>query len=546
MLDPGVFVVKNSKKILFLILSVFAAVFIAGCSPSSSKPAATGQVIKYNIGAEPATLDPALSSGLTEQTVANALLEGLVRLDKDGLPAPGVAKSWDISPDQRTYTFHLRECSWSNGEALTAHDFVYSWLRVLAPETASPYAYQLFYVVNGKEFNSGEVKDPASVGIRAEGKDRLVVTLKDPVPYFLSLTAFPTLFPVPESAVSLDPAGWTQTPAGFAGNGPFKLTAWEHNKQILLEKNDHYWDSENVKLKNLVITLVDDSNTELAMFESGQIDIAETPPYREVERLAKSGRLKLSPDLSNEYYMFNTKLKPFDNVQVRKALSLAIDREALVTSLTKSGEKAAYAFVPPGVSGPAPGQDFRNLGEKIIEGFNPAEAKKMLAEAGFPEGRDFPKIKLLLDNNQNHKAVAEAITGMWCDHLGVQSEIIEQEYKVYLSTMFEKDYQVARVGWIADYNDPMTFLDMWIKGSDNNLAEWENADYDRLIGMAMGTAKGATRSEALFEAEKILMDELPVVPIYYYTNPYLEKETIKDVIHPSFAFYAEFKWAYVE
>jgi oligopeptide transport system substrate-binding protein len=539
--------VKFNNKVLFFILCIFALVFIAGgCSPSSSQPAAAEQVIRYNIGAEPATLDPALSTGMTEQTVANALLEGLVRLDKDGLPSPGVAESWETSPDCRTYTFNLRECYWSNGELLTADDFVYSWLRLLSPETASPYAYQLFYLVNGQEYNSGEVKDPASVGVRAEGKDRLVVTLKDPVPYFLSLTAFPALFPVPESAVSEDPDGWTLTPAGFTGNGPFKLASWEHNKQIVLEKNDRYWDRENVKLEKLVITLVADSNTELAMFENGQIDIAETPPYREMERLAESGELKVSPDLSNEYYMFNTKVKPFDQVLVRRALSLAIDRESLVTNLTKSGERAAYAFVPPGVEGPAPGQDFRSLGERLTGGFNPGEARKLLAEAGFPEGRGFPVIQLLLDDNQNHKAVAEAITGMWQEHLGIQSKIIEQEYRVYLSTMFAKDYQVARVGWIADYNDPMTFLDMWVTGNDNNLADWENAEYDRLIGAAAGEVDRAVRNGLMFEAERILMDQLPVVPVYYYTNPYLERDTVKGVIHPSFAIFAEFKWAYVE
>ena len=537
---------KSKNKLVFYILSVIALIYIAGCSPSSSKPASTEQLIRYNIGAEPATLDPALSSGMTEQTVANALLEGLVRLDQDGLPAPGMAKSWDVSPDYKTYTFHLRECSWSNGEPLTAGDFVYAWLRALSPETACPYAYQLFYLVNGKEFNSGEVTDPSSVGVRAEGKDRLVVNLKDPVPYFLSLTAFPTLFPVPENVVSRDPAGWLRAPEGLVCNGPFKLTAWEHNKQILLAKNNQYWDRENVKLEKLIITLVDDSNTELAMFEKGQIDIAETPPYREIERLAESGLLKLSPDLSNEYYMFNTEVKPFDQVLVRKALSLAIDRESLVTNLIKSGEKAAYAFVPPGVEGPAPGRDFRSHGEKLIGGFNPAVAKGLLAEAGFPEGRGFPKIKVLLDNNQNHKAVAEAITGMWLEHLGVQSEIAEQEYRVYLNTMFRKDYQVARVGWVADYNDPMTFLDMWVTDSDNNLANWANAQYDQLIDKALGAGDRPTRNELMFEAEKILMNEQPVIPIYYYTNPYLERETIKGVIHPSFAFFADFKWAYVE
>jgi oligopeptide transport system substrate-binding protein len=538
--------VKFNNKVIIFILGILTFVLIAGCSPSSAPPAAPEQVIRYNIGAEPATLDPALSSGMTEYTVANALLEGLVRLDRDGQPSPGVAESWEISPDGKTYTFKLRECYWSNGEPLTADDFVYAWLRLLSPETASPYAYQLFYLVNGREYNAGEVKDPASVGVRAEGKDRLVVNLKAPVPYFLALTAFPALFPVPEGVVSRDPGGWTLTPGGFAGNGPFKLAAWEHNKQIVLEKNGHYWDRENVKLEKLVITLVSDSHTELAMFEKGQIDIAETPPYREIERLAQGGQLQVSPDLSNEYYMFNTKVKPFDQVLVRKALSLAIDREALVTSLTKGGEMAAYAFVPPGVQGPAPGQDYRSLGAKLIEGFNPAEAKRLLAEAGFPEGRDFPVIELLLDDNQNHKAVAEAITGMWREHLGVQSKIVEQEYRVYLNTMFARDYQVARVGWIADYNDPMTFLDMWVTGNDNNLADWENAEYDRLIGSATGSGDRAVRNGLMFEAEKILMDELPIVPIYYYTNPYLERESVKGVIHPSFGILAEFKWAYVE
>lgn len=537
---------KFNNKVIIFILGILFLVFIAACSTSPAPPAAPEQVIRYNIGAEPATLDPALSSGMVEQTVANALLEGLVRLDKDGHPSPGVAESWEISPDGKTYTFKLRECFWSNGEPLTADDFVYSWLRLLSPETASPYAYQLFYLVNGREYYAGEVKDPASVGVRAEGKDRLVVNLKAPVPYFLALTAFPALFPVPESMVSRDPEGWTLAPGKFAGNGPFKLAAWEHNKQIILEKNEHYWDRENVRLEKLVITLVSDSHTELAMFENDQIDIAETPPYREIERLAQSGQLKVSPDLSNEYYMFNTKVKPFNQVLVRKALSLAIDREALVTNLTKGGERAAYAFVPPGVEGPAPGHDYRSLGEKLIEGFNPAEAKRLLAEAGYPEGRGFPVIELLLDDNQNHKAVAEAITGMWREHLGIESKIVEQEYRVYLNTMFARDYQVARVGWIADYNDPMTFLDMWVTGNDNNLADWENAEYDRLIGSAAGSGDRAARSELVFEAEKILMDELPVVPIYYYTNPYLEKERVKGVIHPSFAILAEFKWAYVE
>jgi oligopeptide transport system substrate-binding protein len=347
---------------------------------------------------------------------------------------------------------------------------------VLDPETASPYAYQLYYLANGEAFNAGEIEDPAQVGVRAEGKDKLVVTLEEPVPYFLSLTAFPTLFPVNKNAVEKDSEGWAQDPATFAGNGPFKMTSWEHNKQFILEKNERYWDKDNVKLNSLVVTLVDDSNTELAMFESGQIDIAETPPYREVERLAKNNLLKMTPDLSNEFYMFNTNIAPFNDVRVRQALSLAVDREALVSKVTMGGEKAAYAFVPPGVIGPAQGKEFRSMGEKLIAGFNPDEAKKLLAEAGFPEGRGFPKVEILITNNQNHRPVAEAITGMWKDNLGIESEIVEQEYKVYFDTLDERDYQVARVGWNADYNDPMTFLDLWETDGSNNQADWSSEE----------------------------------------------------------------------
>ncbi|MDD4237266.1 MAG: peptide ABC transporter substrate-binding protein [Desulfotomaculaceae bacterium] len=535
------------NKLTRLLLYICLVVMAAGCSPSkptTSQPAQ--QTIRYNIGAEPATLDPALSSGVTEQTLENALLEGLVRMDRDGKPSPGMAKSWEVSADGRIYTFTLRESNWTNGEPLTAEDFVYSWRRVLDPETASPYAYQLYYLVNGEAFNAAKIKDPAEVGVRAEGKDKLIVTLNEPVPYFLSLTAFPTLFPVNKKAVEGDSTGWAQNPATFTGNGPFKLTTWEHNKQFILEKNEHYWDQDSVQLKSLVVTLVDDANTELAMFESGQIDIAETPPYREMERLAKDNLLKLSPDLSNEFYMFNTNLTPFNDVRVRQALSLAIDREALVSKVTLSGEKAAYAFVPPGVNGPATGSEFRSLGEKLIAGFNPSEAKKLLAEAGYPEGRGFPKVKLLISNNQNHRFVAEAITGMWQESLGIEAEIIEQEYKVFYETLDERDYQVARVGWNADYNDPMTFLDLWEKAGPNNQADWTNEGYDRLLKQARETKDSAARMDALFEAEKILMSEQPLIPIYYYTNPYLEKDNIREVIHPSFAFFADFKWAFVD
>jgi oligopeptide transport system substrate-binding protein len=535
-----------NKLARLLIIYFFVVVLVAGCSPSKPSPEQpVQQTIRYNIGAEPDTLDPALSSGVTEQTLENALLEGLVRLDRDGKPSPGVARSWEVSEDGRVYTFYLRESYWTNGEPVTAGDFVYAWRRVLDPQTASPYAYQLYCLVNGEAFNAGEITDPAEVGVRAEGTDRLIVTLKEPVPYFLSLTAFPTLFPVNKNAVEKDSTGWAQNPATYVGNGPFKMTAWEHNKQILLEKNESYWDKDSVKLTDLVVTLVEESNTELAMFENDQIDIAETPPYREVERLARADLLKVSPDLSNEFYLFNTSLPPYNDVRVRQALSLAIDREALVSKVTMGGEKAAYAFVPPGVNGPATGREFRSLGEKLIPGYDPAEAKKLLAEAGYPEGRGFPTVQLLVSNNQNHRAVAEAITGMWQENLGIKSEIIEQEYKVFYQTIYEENFQVARMGWNADYNDPMTFLDMWVKDGSNNQSGWGNETYDQLIAEARSTNDPGARMDALFRAEKILMSEQPVVPIYYYSNPYLEKDNIQGVIHPSFAFFADFKWAYV-
>ncbi|MGI6492152.1 MAG: peptide ABC transporter substrate-binding protein [Pelotomaculum sp.] len=535
-----------NKLAKFLIL-ILLVLITAGCSSNtSSKPdQAVKQTIKYNIGAEPATLDPALAEGANEMTIENALLEGLVRMDPNGNVSPGMAISWEISDDGLTYTFNLREAHWSNGDPVTAGDFVYAWRRALAPETASPYAYQLYYLVNGKAYNSGELDNPAEVGVRAEGKDKLIVTLEHPVPYFLSLTAIPIMFPVHQKAVEQDSAGWAQNPASYICNGPFKLAAWERNQQLTLVKNENYWDRDNVKLEELVITLVADSNTELAMFESGQIDIAETPPYREMERLARGNSLELSPELSNEFYMFNTNNTPFNDLRVRRALSLAIDREALVSKVTMGGEKAAYGFVPYGVAGASAGSDFRSMEEKLIEGYNPEKASKLLAEAGFPAGQGFPKIELLLTNNKNHLAVAEAITGMWREKLGIETNINVQEYKAYFATLDARDFDIARVGWNADYNDPMTFLDLFLTDSPNNQAGWSNEAYDGLLQEANANADNNARMQSMLQAERILMNELPVVPIYYYTNPYLEKGNIHNVLHPSFAFLADFKWAYV-
>jgi oligopeptide transport system substrate-binding protein len=519
----------------------------AGCA---KKPAqvtgdlAKDQTLKWGLGvSEPETLDPHLQSGVSEFNVATQIFEGLCRLDANNSPIPGVAEKWEMSADGKTYTFTLRkDVKWTNGDPVTAQDFEWSWKRALDPRTGSGYAYQLYYVKGGEAVNILDVKkDEAkikpgldAVGVKAKDATTLIVTLEAPTPYFLSLTAFPTLMPLHRATVERLKEKWAAEAANFVTNGPFMMSKWTHNSSIELVKNPKYWDAKNVVLKKIIINLVDDSNTELTMWESGQVDMSNNVPNAEIDRLKKEKKLTTLPWLATYYYSFNVMRKPFDDVRVRKAFTYAIDRKAIVEKITKAGQVPALAFVPPGIPDADPKNDFRKIGGDFFKDKDLDTAKKLLTEAGYKDMSKFPTVEILYNSSPNHKVIAEAIQEMWSTGLGIPKERIKlrvEEWKVYLPTRQDThNFQVARAGWIGDYVDPMTFLDMWVKEGGNNDTQWASTKYDELIKKSKVTTDAKTRTQMLHDAEKILMDEMPIGPIYYYVNNWLIKPYVKSYI----------------
>lgn len=544
---------------VMMAIIMITSVGFAGCGggtteekkPETNQPSNTAeepkvkQHITYNNGAEPETIDPAKASGAPDLTVINTVFEGLVRYDKETKIQPGMAESWDISPDGKTYTFHLRDAKWSNGDPVTAEDFIFAWEHLLNPETAADYAYELYYVVNAAEYNAGDITDFSQVGVKAVDPKTLEVQLTGPAPQFLGLTAFSALMPVNKNVVSQNPE-WATKAETYIGNGPFKMVSWEKNQKFEFVKNESYWDKDSVKLESLTYTAVVESNTELNMYETGQIDFGDDPPLEEIDRLIKEGTVTIAGDLSTYYYLFNTKAKPFDDARVRKAFAMAINREAIVKNVTKAGQVPAFAYVPNGFPDADTTKDFRQVGGDFFTE-DVAKAKELLAEAGYPDAKGLPKIELLTNDNEGHLKIAQAIIEMWKQNLGVTDiSVKSEEWGVYLKDRDEGNYQISRAGWGADYYDAMTFVDMYTTGGGNNDTNWSNAQYDEFIAKANIEADMNKRFEYMHGAEKLMMDDMIVLPIYFYTNPYYAQPYLKDYIVPSFGANVEFKWAYVE
>ncbi|MDA8210282.1 MAG: peptide ABC transporter substrate-binding protein [Clostridia bacterium] len=541
------------KTVNFLALSM-TLLALAGCAgkpAGQDKPGQPGtkpakdQVICFNLGSEPESLDPAVVEGKPEGTLLNAVFDGLVRYGKDNKLQPALAYRWDISPDGKRYTFYLRNAQWTNGEPVTAGDFEYAWKRVLDPKTGSSYAYQLFCLKNGEAYNAGKLKDPSQVGVKALDDQTLEVTLEAPTPHFLGLTAFMTYYPVNKKVVEANPKKWYMDTASFVTNGPFKLVKWEHNQKLELVKNPTYWEAQQVKLDKLVMTTVDSNDTALTMFETGQADFVYDPPKTQLARLRQEDKLSISPDVNTYFYLLNVTKKPFNDVRVRKALALAIDRESLVQKVTRGGEKPARAFVPEGLPDVDSAKDFRNAGGPLMDTYNAGEARKLLADAGYPGGMGFPEVAILFNTNDNHQKLAQAIQEMWKQNLGINVKLSNQEWKVLLKSQQSLDYDISRASWSADYLDAMTFMDMFVTNGGNNYTGWGNKEYDALIAKAKVTANSRERIKAMHDAEKILISEMPVIPLYFSTYSYLQSPRLKDVVVSPFAYYAEFRWAWV-
>lgn len=516
---------------------------LTGCASNQPVTPTKAMKITYNAGAEPKTLDPGLFTGVPESHIGTALFEGLTRIGEGQKVMPGIAESWTVSPDGTVYTFKLRDAKWNNGDPLTAEDFKYSWLRALSPELASEYSYQLYYIKGGEAYNSKKGTADA-VGIKVIDPKTLEVTLEAATPYFLALTAFQTYYPVNKKNVEAN-KDWSLNPATFISDGPFKMKEWKHNDEVVAVKSDTYWDAKNVKLSEVDFKLIDDGKAALTAYEAGDLDGTDNIPIPDIQRLRDSKVLKTAPYIGTYFYRFNVTKKPFDNVKVRQALSMAIDRKMLIDQVTKGGQIPAYAYTPPGMVDVAPGSDFRQTGGDFIKEDIPA-AKALLAEAGYPDGKNWPAdVTILYNTSASHKLIAEAIQNMWKTNLGIDVKLRNEEWAVYLDSQSKLNFDISRAGWIGDYADAMTFMDMFVTKGGNNETGWSNADYDNQIAIAKKTGDESVRIPAMHAAEKILMDQMPIMPIYYYVNNFVLKDNIKGAFRSSLG-PIDFKLATVE
>ena len=486
------------------------------------------KILKITVGAEPEDIDPHVVTGVPEHHIIAALTEGLVAEDPVDLhPVPGVAEKWEMSEDGKVYTFQIREnAKWSNGDPVTSTDFAESYKRILTPALASKYAYMLFIMEGAEDYSTGKLKDFSKVGVKAINKQTLQIKLNAPTPYFLSLLNHYTWFPVHISTVkkydglTKRGSGWTK-PENFVGNGAFNLKSWTLGRKLVVEKSPTYWDAKSTKLDEIHFFAIELETTQENAFRAGQLHNIYNLHIDKVATYKKehADELRIKPHLASYFYRFNVNKKPCDDVRIRQALTMAIDRESIVKNVTKGEQMASTFFTPPGVGGYTARARFKE---------DVGEAQKLLAQAGYPNGEGFPSLELLYNTTEGHRIIAEAIQQMWKKNLNINVTLQNQEWKVYLDRQRQMDYQISRAGWTGDYPDPNTFLDMWTSWSQQNQTGWSDTKYDALIRKAAITKDPDARLEVFQEAEEILMDQLPIIPIYIYTRVYALHPAVKN------------------
>ncbi len=487
---------------------------------ATATAAQADMVLHRGNGTEPETIDPAKSTGVTENAIENDLFEGLVTFSPDGKEVPGVAESWEISDDGTVYTFHLREdAMWSNGDPVTANDFVYSFRRTVDPATASDYAPILSPIVNASAIIAGENTDFSSLGVTAVDDRTLQITLTAPTPYILGLLTHNVAFPVHQATIEEFGDEWTR-PGNMVGNGAFMLEDWVPQSQLTVVKNQNFHAADEVALDKIVFYPTEDLAEELKRYRAGELDITYDVPSDQVTWLEENmaDEFHNTPYLGTYYYVINLTKEPLGNeIQIRQALSLAIDREILTEKITQAGELPAYAWVPPDIAGYTQQATFY---KDMSQDERNSHAAVLMEEAGY--GPDNPlQIELLYNTSDNHKKIAVAIASMW-KKIGVETTLTNQEWKVYLESRDQKNYQVARAAWIGDYADPLNFLELFLSDAgERNDAGYVNPEFDRLLAEAANTVDPAARMMLLEQAEKIFLDDIALIPIYHYTSQHM-------------------------
>ncbi|MEX2367057.1 MAG: peptide ABC transporter substrate-binding protein [Pseudohongiellaceae bacterium] len=530
---------------------LLAAVLISACSGGDSGMTRVEQgnqqgILHLGNGTEPQGLDPHIVTGVPEHHIIQALFEGLVTKNPYTLEIePGVAESWEISDDQLTYTFHLRDdARWSNGDPVSAEDFRWSWQRVLTPELGSQYNYMLFPVENAEAFAVGAVDDFNEVGVKVLDEHTLRVTLRAPAAYFLQLLDHYSTFPVHRATIEAfgSPTDrltrWARE-GNIVANGPFNLTEWQINSHIRVEKSDTYWGADQVELNGIVYYPTENLVTEERMFRDGQLHYTNDVPLEKISVYLNEEPelITIAPYLGTYYYMINTDREPFDDVRVRRALAMTVNRDLLVETVMQGIVEPSYAIVPPGTLGYQPPKTFD---------YDPQRARQLLADAGFPDGRDFPPFEILYNTSESHQKIAVAIQQMWQKELGISVTLTNQEWQVYLDAQNNMDYDVSRRGWIGDYVDPHSFLDMFITGGGNNKTGFASTRYDEIVlHEAPRKLDTDERFELYYQAENMLMEAMPIIPIYTYQTKHLVHPSVQGMPE-NIMDYSNFRYVYLE
>jgi oligopeptide transport system substrate-binding protein len=498
--------VFQNLRVFALLLCAFAP---AACTPE--KPRADLIFIQ---SAEPETIDPALASDQVSMRISSSLFEGLCRVTAEGKPEPGMAERWDISADKKTYTFHLRaSIAWTNGTPVTAHDFADSWRRVLTPGTGADYANLMFIVRGARAFFDGQEKDFTKVGVQALDERTLRVELENPTPYFIDLCSFITLAPVSLGSIRQHGTAWIK-PQNIVSNGAYILEDWRLDDHIRLKKNPHYWDAANVKLRSVEVKPVQDANTALSYFHTGQCDLmmdkGMVPPSL-TQKLKQKSWFHTGPFLGTWFIRINVTRPPFNDPRVRQAFALAVDKKRIVEKITQLGEPVASSITPPGA-----GQNYQpppGLNHDV------QRARDLLTQAGFPGGKGFPRVEYLYIPLPIERSIAIELQSMWQEALGVTVNLTKQEQKVWLKSMRDLDYHLCRSSWVGDYNDPSTFMDLFTKGNGQNRTGYASAAYDEFIAAAAREPDTQRRNTLFQQAENLLVStDAALIPVYFYVG----------------------------
>ncbi len=526
-------------------LFAFAAILVlaaAACGERGSggssgrSIAPRDNIVRVNLGGEPVTLDSNISYGVPEHRVIMNLFEPLVRLDTDLSAVPAAAESWEHSDDYRTWTFHLRhDAVWTNGDPVVADDFVFAVRRIVTPATGAEYAMMAYsYLKGGEEFYRAGGKDDSRLGIRAQDDHTLVIELEDPTPFFLSLASHTSWYPLHRETIETHGPSWWSDPATIVSNGAFELVEVRPKDRFILEKSDTYWDRRNVRLDGIVYRFIESEQSEVAAYEAGDIDITNSIPNREAKELLGRPDAFVGPKLGIYYFVFNVSRPPFDDPALRRAVSLVVNRDLIVERIMRRGERPATGFVPRGLLLPD-GRDYRDVAGEMVDQRpledRVADAKRILAEAGYGSSRPVPQVSYLFNTSEAHGDIAETLHAVFKTNLGLEMRLENTEWGVYLQRGRTHDFDMKRGGWIGDYLDPMTFLDTFEPGSELNNSGYANPEFKSLLDKARVETDPDRRIGYLADAERLLVEEdVAVVPLYDYVEAVLMREELDGVV----------------